>query len=191
MNSDERQKKQMIASKPALKGHTTTAARRTSGISRNEEFQDFRLEGHRNPKPVSWISRSFVLCGITLTIGLSAFLPGCSKLEEMKKLTDAITQLEINDVDIATLQDGERTGFQDNGVVTANVKVLVKNGKIESVNVLDHNHGPGKNHDGSGVAQRVVAAQSLDVDAVSGATSSSKVVLKAIEKALTGEKDSQ
>jgi uncharacterized protein with FMN-binding domain len=56
------------------------------------------------------------------------------------------------------------------------------NHKIEYIELVKHKNGRG------GPAEiipiKVVEAQSLDVDIVSGATSSSKVILKAIENAL-------
>jgi uncharacterized protein with FMN-binding domain len=48
--------------------------------------------------------------------------------------------------------------------------------------MLSHGHGP--NHGADALLPRVIDAQSLAVDAVSGSTYSSKVVLKAIETAL-------
>ena len=51
-----------------------------------------------------------------------------------------------------------------------------------AIEVLKHSHGPG--HGAGAIIDRVIAAQSLKVDAVSGASLSSKVMLKAIEKAL-------
>jgi hypothetical protein len=59
---------------------------------------------------------------------------------------------------------------------------VVKTGAITAITVLDHSHGPG--HGSDAIIDRVIAAQSLDVDVVSGATLSSKVILKAIETAL-------
>jgi uncharacterized protein with FMN-binding domain len=57
----------------------------------------------------------------------------------------------------------------------------VTTGRLESVKVLKHRHGPG--HGADAIIDRVIAAQSLKVDAISGATASSKVMLKAIQSA--------
>ena len=53
---------------------------------------------------------------------------------------------------------------------------------FESIDVLKHMHGKG--YGAEALAQRAVEAQSLDVDAVSGASGSSKAMRKAIENAL-------
>ena len=55
-------------------------------------------------------------------------------------------------------------------------------GRITDIVMLSHGHGP--NHGADALLPRVIDAQSLAVDAVSGSTYSSKVVLKAIETAL-------
>jgi uncharacterized protein with FMN-binding domain len=62
------------------------------------------------------------------------------------------------------------------------VRVSVRDGRITEIKLLRHSHGPG--HGADAIVDRVVASQSLRVDAVSGASYSSKVVLKAIETAL-------
>ena len=66
--------------------------------------------------------------------------------------------------------------------VTAKVRVSVRGGRITDLQLLSHMHGPG--HGADAILKRVLASQSLRVDAVSGASYSSKVVLKAIETAL-------
>jgi uncharacterized protein with FMN-binding domain len=58
----------------------------------------------------------------------------------------------------------------------------VSAGRITEIVMLSHTHGP--NHGADAILPRVVEAQSLVVDAVSGSTYSSKVVRKAIEIAL-------
>jgi uncharacterized protein with FMN-binding domain len=93
-----------------------------------------------------------------------------------------IRKLVVADVSPTAVRDGTYQGEQDNGLVAAKVEVVVKDGAITAIRVLMHRHGPG--HGADAIIDRVVAAQSLNVDAVSGATSSSKVMLKAIETAL-------
>ncbi len=125
------------------------------------------------------------LPGLIAVAFISAGFPGCAKLAEMKAMTDSIGTLTIGRVDVAAVRDGDYEGSQDNGAVTARVAVTVRGGKITAIKVLDHRHGPGKNHDAGAISDKVVAEQSLQVDAIAGATASSKVVLKAIENALT------
>jgi uncharacterized protein with FMN-binding domain len=108
-------------------------------------------------------------------IALSVSLGGCKFAAEIKGLV-------IADVSLASVKDGDFGGSQDNSPITAKVQVEVKDGKINSIKVLEHKHGPG--HGAEAIIDRVMAAQSLKVDAISGATLSSKVMLKAIESAL-------
>jgi len=60
--------------------------------------------------------------------------------------------------------------------------VTVKDGAITGIDLIRHVHGP--DHGAEQILVRVMERQSLRVDAVSGSTTSSKVVLKAIESAL-------
>jgi uncharacterized protein with FMN-binding domain len=100
---------------------------------------------------------------------------GCAFIAKIDKLT-------IDDVRPATLSDGNYTGTESIVPVTASVRVTVRDGKITAIKMLSHSHGPG--HGADAILDRVIAAQSLEVDAVSGSTYSSKVVRKAIELAL-------
>jgi len=88
----------------------------------------------------------------------------------------------ISDIDITKIKDGEYEGEYRTTLVSSKVLVYVKNGKIKSIDIIEHKHGRGKK--GEEVINRVISAQSLRVDAVSGATISSKVILKALENAL-------
>jgi uncharacterized protein with FMN-binding domain len=100
---------------------------------------------------------------------------GCSFVQKIEQLT-------IDDVDIASVKDGEYTGSVRILPVTAKVRVTVKDGAVTDIELLRHFHGP--DHGAEQILGRVMGAQSLAVDAVSGSTYSSKVVLKAIEQAL-------
>jgi uncharacterized protein with FMN-binding domain len=100
---------------------------------------------------------------------------GCAFVEKIGKLT-------IGDLDITTVKDGSYSGTVRILPVTAKVRVTVNDGAITDIVLVRHFHGPG--HGAEAILGRVVAAQSLRVDAVSGSTYSSKVVLEAIEQAL-------
>ncbi len=84
----------------------------------------------------------------------------------------------------ASLADGTRRATVAEGDVSATVEVTVSGGAVTDLRLVD-----GRNVEAS-VAETVFAAvrqaQSTTVDAVSGATASSNMVLKAIEKAISG-----
>ena len=87
--------------------------------------------------------------------------------------------------DLSAKADGEYTGSYDGGLVKATVSVTLAAGRIASIRIVKHDCSPiGKK--GEAVIERVVQRQTLQVDVVSGATGSSKVLLKAIEAALSG-----
>jgi len=95
---------------------------------------------------------------------------------------EKLTNTTIEDIDLATLEDGEYFGSFSTFPVSAEVRVTVNDQRITGIELLEHNHGQGA--PAEVIPGRVVEAQSLEVDAVSGATYSSKVILKAIENAL-------
>jgi uncharacterized protein with FMN-binding domain len=105
--------------------------------------------------------------------GLSA--GGCANLKK-------IEALKIEEVPVALVRDGDYEAEENYVPVTAKVRVSVRGGRITGITLLRHSHGPG--HGADAIVERVLAGQSLRVDAVSGASYSSKVVLKAIETAL-------
>ena len=121
-------------------------------------------------------SRAFASAALMAFLGssLCLSLAGC--------FDDDIKALTIADPRPASVRDGVYVGSQDDAPISARVRVEVKSGRIDSIKVLKHSHGPGKGAEA--IAGEVLAAQSLGVDAISGATLSSKVMLKAIERAL-------
>lgn len=96
-----------------------------------------------------------------------------------------LKKVKINEVDIAQVADGEYEGNAQIKPVSAKVNVRVEQGKIADIEIKDHMTGLGKN--GEKVVDQIINKQSLDVDAISGATQSSVTITKAVEDALTKE----
>jgi len=70
-----------------------------------------------------------------------------------------------------------------NSPLNATVDVTVNNHSLTEINLIEHNCSPiGKKAEK--ITDIIIENQSLDVDAVSGATASSKTILKAVENAL-------
>lgn len=103
-------------------------------------------------------------------------------LMTVQKYKHAIKKIEIGTVDLSKISDGKYTGGFDALLISAKVEVTVSNKKIKNIVLLNHKNERGK--PAEVITDRVVEAQSLQVDAISGATNSSKVILKAIENAL-------
>ena len=118
-------------------------------------------------------ARRLLLAAACAAVVLGA--AGCGSLKELETLT-------IRDIAVSAVKDGVYEGQQRNFPVSARVRVTVKGGSITAIELLRHSHGPG--HGAEAILERVLAEQSLRVDAVSGSTYSSKVVLKALEVAL-------
>ncbi|MBN2278963.1 MAG: FMN-binding protein [Candidatus Marinimicrobia bacterium] len=108
------------------------------------------------------------------------FLNSCKLKEYKEKVENTV----ISDIDLSNIRDGEFEGFYDCYLVKAKVKVRVKDNAITGIELIEHENGKGKK--GELVVPAVLEKQSLMVDTITGATASSKVILKAIELALTG-----
>jgi uncharacterized protein with FMN-binding domain len=121
------------------------------------------------------------MMGLRRVLGMLACIVGAIAISGCQA-TERIERLEIKDVVLSTVKDGDYQSAQNYFPVTAKVLVSVRKGRIVDIKLLSHRHGPG--HGAEAILQRVMDRQSLAVDAVSGATYSSKVVLKAIESAL-------
>ncbi len=127
---------------------------------------------------------------LILLVGAMVFVLGVVSfgtfvfLEMNRSMDDMLENLVIRPVNIAELADGSYLGEFGQRPVMASVRASVSNGYLDDITLLQHEHGRGS--DGEAVVQRVLAEQSLDVDAISGATISSLVILKAIEVALLG-----
>ncbi|MDO7798511.1 FMN-binding protein [Enterococcus avium] len=96
-----------------------------------------------------------------------------------------LKKVKINEVPISQVADGKYVGEAQIKPVSAKVNVQVENGKITNIEIKDHMTGLGKN--GEKIIDQIINKQSLEVDAISGATQSSVTITKAVENALTQE----
>lgn len=128
-----------------------------------------------------------IVLGMAVLGSLFAFLADAPVRQELKVLT-------IGNVDFTNLRDGvfvgKYTGTKGHSRDAA-VQVTVSGGDITEIRILkgalDGNGNPAKMAGGITMAdlfEKAVAAQSLQVDTVSGATLTSKAHLKALENAL-------
>ncbi|MFT8315585.1 MAG: FMN-binding protein [Clostridium sp.] len=107
---------------------------------------------------------------------------GVRYLIYLQSYKNIIKNINIEKVDLSKVSNGTYLGSFDALEVGAEVKVTVDNHKITAIKIIHHKNERGKKAEV--IPERVIAAQSLQVDTVSGATNSSKVILKAIDNAL-------
>ncbi|GCF93208.1 hypothetical protein NRIC_10990 [Enterococcus florum] len=93
--------------------------------------------------------------------------------------------VSIAQVDPKGLPDGTYSGTAEIKPVVAKVDITIVEGKISDVQLIEHQTGLGKKAET--LTSEIIEKQSLQVDAVSGATMSSQAILKAAENALTNE----
>ena len=94
----------------------------------------------------------------------------------------AVSEAVIEDFDLAIVPDGTFTGKYNAFPVVVEVKVTVKDHVMTGIDLVKHMNGQGDAAEA--LPGKVVEAQSLTVDTISGATYSSKVILLAIQDAL-------
>ena len=98
---------------------------------------------------------------------------------------DGLVEMTISDVDLTSISDGVYKGTYDVFPVSVEVDVTISNHEILKIDLIKHFNGQGK--PAEVIIDDVIAAQTLDVDVITGATYSSKIILKAIEVALTSD----
>ena len=87
-------------------------------------------------------------------------------------------------IDPDSLNDGVYEGHYRSGPNRAHVKITISGGKIADINVLRNVASWIGKKANPTVPDRIVALQSTKVDAVTGATHSSRVIMNAVEAAV-------
>lgn len=109
-----------------------------------------------------------------ITILITAFLCFATVALALRPQT-----LDIGMVDLNTVPNGEYIGVCQNKILIA---VVVMNHEITDIEILEHKAS--YMEQAEKIANEVCSGQSLEIDAISGATLTSDTVLKAIENAL-------
>ena len=120
-----------------------------------------------------------IVVSALLVIGL--FVGGLylKSIGDYKAKVDALT---FDEIDLTKVEDGVYEGQCDTGIVRVRVQVTVRDHRMESIELLEHENGRGA--PAEAILGQMVQEQTTAVDAVSGATCSSKVIRKAVENAL-------
>ena len=93
-----------------------------------------------------------------------------------------VQNISVSMPDLLNVQDGNYIGEYSITPLHVKVEVSVSNHRITNITILQHDNGLGSTAES--IVNDVVQEQSLDIDAVSGATVSSKCILKAVENAI-------
>ncbi|MDA3846099.1 MAG: FMN-binding protein [Vallitaleaceae bacterium] len=104
-----------------------------------------------------------------------------------KDFEDDMAELIIHDVDMSKLPDGIYEGSYNTIAIKVIVEVAIEDGQIKNIELIKHQNGQGDAAEA--ILPIVQKEQSLEVEVISGATYSSKSILKAIENALTSNKE--
>lgn len=104
--------------------------------------------------------------------------------QQLDKGLASFDEIVLTDPDLSRIPDGVYPGSFKQMPIAVEVEVTVTNHAITDIRLLKHDNGMGG--DAETIPAQVVAAQSVEeIDAVSGATYSSKAILKAIDNALS------
>jgi uncharacterized protein with FMN-binding domain len=129
------------------------------------------------------MKKLFISIGIF--IGLIAIMFGVIFLS-LKQNMEEILTIPINEIDISSLEDGTYQGtyyFEDE--IGATVDVVIANHQITSISFVEHKAGKGTIAEI--IIDDIVSSQSVIVDDIAGATTSSHVIKLAVINALEVE----
>lgn len=94
-----------------------------------------------------------------------------------------VKNLTYSDIAIEDIESGTYIGECNVDFIYAKVAVTVEDGAITQIEILEHKNERGT--PAEKIIDDIIQQQSMDVDAISGATNSSKVIKKAVDNALT------
>ena len=113
---------------------------------------------------------------IIVLIGIIGF-----KLWSAKLVNEAMALKDVS-IDMSKVEDGVYEGHSELGPVIVDVRVTVENSEIIAIEILQHQNGLGQA--ANAIVEDMVDQNTYDVDAVSGATVSSEIIMNAVNDAL-------
>lgn len=105
------------------------------------------------------------------------------KYVEAAREAEAVRNMEIHDMDLSSIHDGTYPGNFTYGGFTYGVEVTIRNYTIADIKITS-NRSTKYAKMAEGVVQNVLTRGNTAADVVSGATTTSKALLKAIEQAI-------
>jgi len=118
-----------------------------------------------------------------IAIILVLFIIGAVQFSNyIKEGSAKLEAIVFEGVDLSKVENGVYEGDYDTGIIYAKVKATVNSGKIENLELLEHKNGRGG--PAEVIVDQIVNQQVVELDDISGATGSSRVIKKAVEVAL-------
>ncbi|MFT9493551.1 FMN-binding protein [Anaerosolibacter sp.] len=96
---------------------------------------------------------------------------------------DTVGSVELEGVDLSSVEDGIYMGQYDVGRWTNQVNVTIEDHKIIDIEIVEDVLFP-RTQLTAGMISKIIEEQNTNIDGISGATVTSKAYLKAIENAL-------
>ncbi len=121
-----------------------------------------------------------------IIIGFIASIWGFNYLRSIENYKRDVQAIQVQNVDLSTIVDGEYFGDCDVDFVRARVRIVVKQHVIEELELLEHLHERGSAAEA--LPSKILSEQRIDIDVITGATSSSKVIQEAVYNALTSKR---
>ena len=103
------------------------------------------------------------------------------KLWSAKLVNEAMALKDVS-IDMSKVEDGVYEGHSELGPVIVDVRVTVENSEVIAIEILQHQNGLGQA--ANAIVEDMVDQNTYDVDAVSGATVSSEIIMNAVNDAL-------
>ena len=125
------------------------------------------------------LKRIFIILGIIVAVIVLLALAFYFRYREMARKIDSIP---VSDIDLTQIEDGVYAGEFSEFLILVKLEVTVKEHEIKEIKIIDQRAGPG--YEATETIDRIIKAQSPHVDAVTGATGSSKCIMIAVQNAL-------
>ncbi|XZL28813.1 FMN-binding protein [Clostridium perfringens] len=102
-----------------------------------------------------------------------------------KNKDDIDSKKELDNINLNGIKDGTYLGTSKGYGGDIKVKVTIENGKIKNIEVVSHSETPNYYENGKQIIDSIIKENSINVDAISGATLTSNGIKNAVKDALS------
>lgn len=144
-------------------------------------YQAEKVDGMKKKPFFKLKEKKGLIIGLLFIVLLATGVIWGERWFQLRQYRQEVAAIELTGVDLETLEDGIYEGEKTITWISATARVTVENHRITG---LEFSHQHDRGEAANVIPGQVMAQQSTQVDLVSGATNSSKVILQAIETAL-------